>query len=137
MHVLVSCPVDTLPNTHIKYLANCEMKFSCAGVLVLVPQSCLTLCDPINNSPAGFYVHGILQARILEWIVMPSLQEIFPTHGLNLSLLHCMWNLYHLSHKGRLSAGKKPEGKCFHKAKHRSADTLAWFWSYLQIMYDK
>ena len=30
-------------------------------------QSCLTLCDPIDGSPPGFSVHGILQARVLEW----------------------------------------------------------------------
>ena len=35
-------------------------------------QSCLTLCDPVDHSPPGSSVHGILQARILEWIVMPS-----------------------------------------------------------------
>ena len=41
----------------------------------LVPQSCPTLCDPMDCSPPGFSVLGILQARILEW-VMP-----FPTPG--------------------------------------------------------
>ena len=30
-------------------------------------QSCLTLCDPIDGSPAGSTFHGILQARTLEW----------------------------------------------------------------------
>ena len=30
-------------------------------------QSCLTLCDPIDGSPPGSSVHGILQARVLEW----------------------------------------------------------------------
>ena len=35
---------------------------------VLVAQSCLTLCDPLNCSPPVSSVHGILQARILEWI---------------------------------------------------------------------
>ena len=30
-------------------------------------QSCLTLCDPIDCSSPGSSVHGILQARILEW----------------------------------------------------------------------
>ena len=30
-------------------------------------QSCLTLCDPKDNSPSGYSVPGILQARILEW----------------------------------------------------------------------
>ena len=33
-----------------------------------VPQSCLTLCNPVDYSPLGFSVHGILQARILEWV---------------------------------------------------------------------
>ena len=34
-------------------------------------QSCLTLYDPMNCSPPGSSVHGILQARILEWVAMP------------------------------------------------------------------
>ena len=33
-------------------------------------QSCLTLCDPINDSPTGSSVPGILQARILEWVAI-------------------------------------------------------------------
>ena len=40
-------------------------------VKVLVAQSCLTLCDPMDYSPAGSSVHGILQARILEWYAIP------------------------------------------------------------------
>ena len=97
-------------------------------------QSCPTLCDPID-----YAVHGVLQARILEWVAFPSpgdlpnpgieprspasqvgslpaeaqgkpkntgvgslclLQGIFPTQGLNPSLLHCGQILYQLSHKG-------------------------------------
>ena len=38
----------------------------------LVAQSCPTLCDSIGCSPSGPSVHGILQARILEWVSMPS-----------------------------------------------------------------
>ena len=33
-------------------------------------QSCLTLCDPIDGSPPGSPVPGILQARTLEWVAM-------------------------------------------------------------------
>ena len=40
--------------------------------LCLVTQSCLTLCNPMDCSPQGSSVHGILQARILEWVAMPS-----------------------------------------------------------------
>ena len=35
---------------------------------MLVAQSCLTLCDPMDCSLPGSSVHGILQARILEWV---------------------------------------------------------------------
>ena len=38
---------------------------------VLVDQSCLTLCNPMNCSPLGSSVHGIFQARILEWVAIP------------------------------------------------------------------
>ena len=34
-------------------------------------QSCLTLCDPMDYSPPGSSVYGILQARILEWGAIP------------------------------------------------------------------
>ena len=37
-----------------------------------VTQLCSTLCDPMNCSPPGSSVHGILRARILEWVAMPS-----------------------------------------------------------------
>ena len=37
---------------------------------VLVAQSCPTLCDPVDCSPPGSSVHGILQARILEWVAI-------------------------------------------------------------------
>ena len=35
-------------------------------------QSCPGLCDPMDCSPPGFSVHGVLQARILGWVAMPS-----------------------------------------------------------------
>ena len=38
---------------------------------VLVAQSCLTLCDPMDCSPPGSSVHGILQARIVKWVAVP------------------------------------------------------------------
>ena len=40
-------------------------------LLWLVIQSCPTLCDPIDCSPPGSSFHGILQARILEWVAIP------------------------------------------------------------------
>ena len=40
--------------------------------MCLVTQSCLTVCDPMDCSLPGFSVLGILQARTLEWVAMPS-----------------------------------------------------------------
>ena len=66
-----------------------------------VAQSCPTLCDSPGSS-----VHGILQARVLEWVANFLLQRIFLTQGSNLHLLcllHCRWILYPLSHRGLAS----------------------------------
>jgi len=41
-------------------------------------QSCLTLCDPVDCSPPGSSVHGILQARILEWVAISSTSHEYP-----------------------------------------------------------
>ena len=59
-----------------------------------VAQSCLTLYDPMD-----YTVHGILQARILEWVAFSFLQGILATQGSNPGLPHCGWILYQLSNK--------------------------------------
>ena len=41
-----------------------------AAAAAKLPQSCLTLCDPIECSPLGSSVPGILQGRILEWVAI-------------------------------------------------------------------
>ena len=42
-------------------------------------QSCLTLCDPIDGSPPGSPIPGILQARTLEWVAFSiALKNIIP-----------------------------------------------------------
>ena len=69
-------------------------------VLCYIAQSCLTLCNPMDSSPPGSSVHGILRARTLEWFSHALLQEIFPTQGSNPGLPHCRQILYHLSHQG-------------------------------------
>ena len=50
-------------------------------------QSCLALCNTMDHSQPGSSVHGILQARILEWVAIPSSRGIFLTQGLNSHLL--------------------------------------------------
>ena len=55
----------------------------------------------MDCSLPGSSVHGILQARILEWVAIPFSRGIFLTQGSNLGLLHCWLVLYCLSHQGR------------------------------------
>ena len=52
--------------------------------LMLVAQSCPTLCDPMDCSPPGSSVHGISQARTLEWVTVPC----WSRHQRN--LLYCL-----------------------------------------------
>ena len=61
----------------------------------------LLSCVRLLATPPGSSVHGIFQARVPEWVAISLLQEIFPTQGLNLGLMHCRQMLYHLSHQGR------------------------------------
>ena len=61
---------------------------ACKG---LVTQLCPTLCNPMDCSPPGFPLHGISQARILEWVAFSFSRGIFLTQGLNSSLLHSLW----------------------------------------------
>jgi len=49
-----------------------------------VAQSCPTLCDPVDCSPPGSSVHGIFQARILQWVAISFSRGIFRTRGLSL-----------------------------------------------------
>ena len=45
-------------------------------VCVLVTQSCLTLCDPMDCSSSGSSVPGISEERILDWVAIPFLWDI-------------------------------------------------------------
>ena len=71
-----------------------------SSAICQVAQSGLTLCDPMDYSPPGSSVPGILQARALEWVTMPSFRGIFPAQGSNPSLLPCRRILYQLSYQG-------------------------------------
>ena len=77
----------------------------CIYVCVCVKslQSCLTLCDPMDCSPPCSSVQGILQARMLQWI-MPSSRGIFSPPGSNRVTLH-------LPHWQAVSLPPAPPGK--------------------------
>ena len=64
-------------------------------VKVKVAQSCLTLCNPMYST-----VHGILQARILEWVAFPFSRGSSQLRDRTQVSRHCRWVLYQLSHTG-------------------------------------
>ena len=46
-----------------------------------VAQLCPTLCDPMDCSLPGSSIHGIVQARVLEWVAISFSRGIFPTRS--------------------------------------------------------
>ena len=56
-------------------IQNWSMGYAHLCVCVLVAQMCLTLCDPIDCSLPTSSVHGVLQARVLEWVAIPFSRE--------------------------------------------------------------
>ena len=53
-----------------KHIERCSTPLVITAAAAESRQSCLTLCDPIEGSPPGSSVPGILQARILEWVAI-------------------------------------------------------------------
>ena len=70
-------------------------KWTCCSVA----KSCQTLHNPTDCSPSGSSVLGILQARILERVIIPFSRGIVPTQGSKPGLLYCRQILYQLSHQ--------------------------------------
>ena len=67
---------------------------------MLVTQSCLTLCDPLDCNPPGSSVHWDPPGKNTGVGDHSLLQGIFPTQGLNLHLLPCRQILHCLCHQG-------------------------------------
>ena len=59
-------------------------------LVCLVTQSCLTLCDPMDCSPPGGSLHGIFQARTLEWVSNSYSRGSCQTQGSNTRLFTTM-----------------------------------------------
>ena len=69
---------------------------------VLVAQSSLNVCNPVDCSPTVSSVHNNLQARILQWAAIPFSMNLPEGRlGLNPGLPHCRQIVYHLSYQGR------------------------------------
>ena len=68
----LTCPMAHLIRPRDPTCVLCrQMLYHWGKVEVLVVRSCPTLCDPMDCSPPGSLVHGILQARILKWGAIP------------------------------------------------------------------
>ena len=73
----------------------------CVCVCVLFTQSCLTLCNPMDYSPPSSSVHGILQARILEWVAIPFSRGLSQPRDWNwvswiAGRFFTIWAIYHI-----------------------------------------
>ena len=86
------------------YTLYCKLWFLLIiSLKVLVPQSCLNLCDPMDCSPPGSSVHGGSLGKNTGVGCQALLQAILPTQGSNPCLLNCRQILYHFSHQGSIS----------------------------------
>ena len=74
-----------------------SLHFPLRGKESEVAQSCPTLC--MDCSLPGSSIHGIFQARVLEWVAI-SFSRRSSQQGSNPGLPHCQQMLYHLSHQG-------------------------------------
>ena len=79
----------------------------CVCVCVCVcTQSCPTLCNPVDCSTPSSSVHGISQARILEWVAISFSRDWLRDRTLvYLHLLHCRWILYFWETRASYKAG--------------------------------
>ena len=83
------CCIFTQPSVSLRHLLLCLL------LPCLVALSCPTLCDPTDCSPPGSSVHGIFQARILEWVAISSSREYsWPSDQTPISCIG-RWILYH------------------------------------------
>ena len=85
---LPNFPIST---TFSSYLCSDNSMCVCVCVCAKLLQSCPTLCDPIDQRLPGCSVHGILQARVLEWVAMSSSRGSSQPRDqiqVSLSLLH-------------------------------------------------
>ena len=95
----------------LTHLLSLSLSFPFCKVRLCSPQiksdsvSRLILCDPMDSSPPGSSVPGILQARILEWVAISFFRESSQPRNWTLSL-HWRQTLYLLSHQGSPNVNK-------------------------------
>ena len=114
-----SCPLSqwchpTISSSNVPF--SCLQSFAASVCAVLVVQSCLTLCDPIDCSLSGSSVYRDSPGKNTGVGRHALLSGLFQTQESNPGLLHCRQILYHLSHQAyrsclfRVAKTKKPGG---------------------------
>ena len=90
--------IKTRMRYHLTPVRMAIIKKSAAAATAKLLQSCPTLCDPIDGSPPGSPVLGIVQARTLEWVAISfsnvkksTNNKCWKECGENGTLLHCWW----------------------------------------------
>ena len=76
IHVNINSTTSENPKARLQYAQKEKTALSCQLRVGLVTQSCPTLCNPMDCRPPGSSVHGILQARILEWVAVPFSEDL-------------------------------------------------------------
>ena len=75
---IISFSISIINSFIAPCLAMMHIPVDCVYMCVLVAQLCPTLCNPVDYcSPPGSSVHGILQARILEWVAIPFSSRLY------------------------------------------------------------
>ena len=88
-------------SVHLYKLLCINWLLSFSHWILIQPRGLVCLCPTLFNSmdcsPPGSSVHGVSQARILEWVAIFYSRGSFQPRRLNLHLvlLHCRWILYH------------------------------------------
>ena len=77
-----------------------------------VPRSCLTLCDPMDCSPPGSSIHGIFQARVLEWVAISFFKGFsWPRDGTRISCVSCLAGGFFITEPPESTAFKNCESQ--------------------------
>ena len=97
---LLACSLNASLICHLLYYTTVVFKVRAKSL-----QSCLTLCNPMDRCLPGSSVHGILQARILEWIAIPFSRDY--SRPRDQTRVSCIgrWILYHLPPRKHASSG--------------------------------
>ena len=95
-----------------------------------VTQSCLTLCDPMDYSLPGSSIHGIFQARVLEWVAISFSRGSSPPKDWTQVSHIAGRRFYCLSHQGSsLSRMAPPNSLRLCRSITASTNPLKWNWT--------